>query len=206
MKRNLVLGLAMLFGIAAFAGGQDTASIIPSIEKQRLALEAKRAPKLAQMWREHDLSAADVYAVTGLVYTGSAQSINPTVKIGATTLTKNTHYTLTVTNNVNAGYATGTFQAMAYPYTGKQVCKFYIAPADLSGCTISNIASQVATGSPVCPLPVVKFGATTLTKDTDYEVSYLRNVGTGTNALVICTGIGNFKGQLSKAFTIADAE
>ena len=80
-----------------------------------------------------------------------------------------------------------------------------IAKANLSNSTITSISDKTYTGSAIKPNPVVKMtlnGSTvTLTKDTDYTVTYSNNTNLGT-ATVTVTGKGNFTGTKSTTFKI----
>lgn len=77
-----------------------------------------------------------------------------------------------------------------------------IGQKDISGVTIDSIPNQTYDGgNELKPLPVVKDGATTLKKGTDYTVSYTNNTNAGTATLTI-TGKGNYTGTNSKNFTI----
>ena len=71
---------------------------------------------------------------------------------------------------------------------------------------IGAIPDQPYTGSAIEPLPTVTFNGKTLTKDTDYTLSYTNNVSAGTSAVVTVTGKGNFNGTASKLFTISTGE
>ncbi len=57
------------------------------------------------------------------------------------------------------------------------------------------------TGLPISPKPTVVFRGRTLTKDKDYTVSYTNNQFAGT-ATITLSGIGNFKGTVTKTFKI----
>ena len=73
--------------------------------------------------------------------------------------------------------------------------------------TVASIPDQIYTGSAVTPEPTVTVkgqnGNQTLTKDTDYELSYSSNTEAGTNTAT-CTviGIGNYTGSTSVTFSI----
>ncbi|MBQ3752624.1 MAG: hypothetical protein II864_03645, partial [Prevotella sp.] len=71
--------------------------------------------------------------------------------------------------------------------------------------SFEDIAAVTYTGQALTPDVTVKDGTTTLTKDTDYSVSYEdnENVGTGKATIV---GIGLYSGQVEKTFTINKAD
>ena len=87
---------------------------------------------------------------------------------------------------------------------GSLVKTFEITPYPITDAMVSNITTQAYTGSPVTPTPVVKKGATTLTLNTDYTLSYEDNVKAGTGAKCIVTGKGNYGGVVVKTFTIQE--
>ncbi|MDQ0289312.1 MBG domain-containing protein [Oligosphaera ethanolica] len=80
---------------------------------------------------------------------------------------------------------------------------FGITAKSLAGdtFTIAAIASRAYSGLAQKPTPVVKDGATTLIKDTDYTLTYADNTNVGT-ATVTVTGKGNYTGKTDKTFTI----
>ena len=73
-----------------------------------------------------------------------------------------------------------------------------------SSATIAAISEQTYTGKALTPAPVVKYGATTLTKNVDYKLAYSKNVNAGT-ATVTATGMGRYSGGVSRTFTINKA-
>lgn len=76
---------------------------------------------------------------------------------------------------------------------------------DISPATMSGIVDKYYTGEAITQTPVINLvveGVTvTLTEGTDYELSYIDNVNTGT-ATVTATGIGNYTGTISQQFNI----
>lgn len=92
---------------------------------------------------------------------------------------------------------TGSVSAGPYPDT------FYVtftAKKLMSNATVT-VADQAWTGSALTPAPTVKYGSTTLKKDTDYTVSYKNNTNLGT-ATVTITGKGNYTGTKTATFKI----
>lgn len=202
MKRLFALLAVAVFGMAAFA---DYADIHNELQRRSLLAECARSPKIGVMVKAHCVGLADVSGVTNRVYTGSAVTFDPVVKLGATTLTKTTHYTQTFTNNTNVGKASVKIAATgAGGYFGSLVKTFEITPYPITDSMVSNIVAQAYTGSPVEPKPTVKKGATTLTLNTDYTLSYEDNVNAGTGAKCIITGKGNYGGVVVKTFTIEE--
>jgi uncharacterized repeat protein (TIGR02543 family) len=71
--------------------------------------------------------------------------------------------------------------------------------------TVNAIPAQAYTGSAITPTVIVRDGATILTLDTDYTVSYIGNTNAG-NASVSITGINNYAGSTGSAtFVISNA-
>jgi hypothetical protein len=70
--------------------------------------------------------------------------------------------------------------------------------------TVDPAASKVFTGEGIEPgLSVAKYGANDLTLGTDFTLSYSNNTNVGTDAAVMTiTGKGNFKGTLTRNFSI----
>ena len=75
----------------------------------------------------------------------------------------------------------------------------------LTARMVSDAAAQTYTGEALTPAVTVTDGETTLTKDTDYTVSYENNVNAGTATLTV-TGMGSYAGKVEKQFTIRPAE
>ena len=74
-------------------------------------------------------------------------------------------------------------------------------PSSSEEISISTIPAQTYTGKAVTPIPVVKAGSSTLTRGTDYTVSYRNNVYAGT-ATIIITGTGSYSGSTTAYFKI----
>ncbi len=141
------------------------------------------------------------------VYTGSA--ITPTVTISPVfmdiSFTLNTEgWTKSFENHTNVGTAT-----VKYTKDSETVIKtFNITPKPLAEAMVSDISSQTYIGSAIEPtVTVTDSGVTptkTLVKDTDYTVAYSNKTDVGTANITI-TGDGNYKGTVSKNFTITKA-
>ena len=71
----------------------------------------------------------------------------------------------------------------------------------LAKASMTGITSKTYTGKPLTQLPSVRLGSVTLTRGTDYTLSYKNNVNAGT-ASVTATGRGKYTGSLTKTFTI----
>ncbi len=131
-----------------------------------------------------DITISSIAAVT---YNGLAQTPTVTVMDGSTTLTNGTDYTVSYSNNINAGTATVTITGKGN-YTGTKNANFTINPKNASNLTISSISAVTYNGSAQTPTVTVKDGSTTLTSGTHYTVAYSNNTNAGT-ATVTITGL-----------------
>ncbi len=146
------------------------------------------------------LTSPTVSSIPDKTYTGSPICPTPTVKDGNKTLTRNTDYTLTYKNNTNAGTATVTITFKGN-YSGTKSVTFRILPKKLTSPTIASISNQTYTGKEIKPTPTVKDGSKTLTRNTDYTLTYKNNVKVGT-ATVTVTFKGNYSGSRGVTFRI----
>ena len=87
---------------------------------------------------------------------------------------------------------------------GEATADFTIEPKTLAGSMIASITAAKYTGNAITPEPAVTDG-TALVKGTDFAYDYEKNKAVGT-ATVKITGKGNYKGTVSKNFTITKAD
>ncbi|MCD8335158.1 MAG: fibronectin type III domain-containing protein, partial [Clostridiales bacterium] len=79
---------------------------------------------------------------------------------------------------------------------------FKVTARKLSNATVSSVSSRYTyTAKSITPSPKVKYSSTTLTKNTDYTVSYSNNKKVGTATITI-KGKGNYTGTVTKTFQI----
>ena len=142
-------------------------------------------------------------------YDGKAKKPTVIVKDGAIVLKEGTDYTVAYSNNINIGTARVTVTGKGN-YTGTVTKEFMITNAappeqgvkNLSQCTIKLSKSSYAyDGKAKKPTVTVKDGAAALKEGTDYTATYSNNINAGT-AKVTVTGKGNYKGTVTKNFTI----
>lgn len=179
------------------------------------------------IWVKKDLLGVEVQWDTSLTYNGTAQVPEFTVIDDAgKTLVQGTDYKVLYFTEpyagveadpiekkecVNAGtyyfqivqavddYNGGKNLYIGYPESNDW--RFEIISADLTKAVISAIADQKETGKAITPNFTVKSNNKILTKDKDYTVAFTNNQKAGT-ATVKVTGIGNYKGTVSKSFKI----
>jgi len=143
-------------------------------------------------------------AVTGLTYTGSEQTgvsaadTTYTVSNGSATSAGNYTAVATLADSKNYEWVKGTTTNA----DGNAEISWSIAAQDASKATVTLSPTEYTyDGSAKEPTPTVKVGDITLTKDTDYTVSYSDNTNAGTAKATI-TFKGNYAGTTSKEFTI----
>ena len=146
------------------------------------------------------MSDTSVANVSSQTYTGNGISPLPTITYNKKTLKKDTDYTLSYSNNINAGTATITITGKGN-FTGTTSKTFSISARAMSDTSVANISSQTYTGNVISPLPTITYNNKTLKKDTDYTLSYSDNINAGTATITI-TGKGNFTGMTSMTFII----
>ena len=148
-------------------------------------------------------------------YTGQAQtpaSNDVVVTLGSKTVPSD-QYTISASNNINAGQATVTVTAKADGnYTGSASGKFTIALASLNDAKVEVSGGPFTyDGTSKDPTVTVTLDSKTLSAGTDYTLSYsnsnggdgnLTNAGTVT---VTATGKGNYTGTKTEKFTIGKA-
>ena len=134
-----------------------------------------------------DIQVATVSGVAErYTYTGEAIWPVPTVKDGNRTLVYGTDYLLAYRSCVNPGTGIVIISARGSKYTGVKKIYFEIDPADISSAEISGVEeSYKYTGLGIRPVPTVVVDDKTLTRDTDYSVSYSNNVNVGTATVTI---------------------
>ncbi|GEM_PF-4669937 len=135
------------------------------------------------------------------MYNGKARKPSVTVKIDSKTLKQGTDYTVSYSNNVNAGSKAVVKISGIGNYKGTVTKYFTIKKCSMGKDYITAKVAKSSyeyTGSAIKPSITVYFnGNTKLVKDTDYTVSYLSNKDIG-RGYVVVTGKGNFesKGRL----------
>lgn len=140
---------------------------------------------------------------TSYTYNGQAQTPGVSVVLDGKTLTATTDYTVSYSNNKNAGMATATVRG-AGNYEGSKAANFSIKQAPIKSVDITPVADKVYTGSAITPTPPVYFNGSRLTTAKSYSISYKNNLDAG-RAQITYTGKGNFTGTTTVGFTIVKA-
>lgn len=135
-------------------------------------------------------------------YTGQTYKPVPVVKMGSKVLTEDVDYTVSYSNNRNVGTARVIISGIGV-YSGEKVVTFVIKEKSIENCTVLAVTSQTYNGRLLTPPVVVKDGTTMLKENVDYKLSYRDNYSVGT-AYVTITGIGDYKGSVTKSFAITE--
>ncbi len=145
------------------------------------------------------LEACTLKTIPDMPYAGAYITPELDISYNSIQLVKNTDYTMSVTNNYNLGTANVTINGRGN-FTGTITTTFNIVQQSAENLTYS-IADQEYTGSGITPNPVIKNGTRTLTKGTDYDVTYTNNIepGTATASIVFK---GNYTGSKNVDFKI----
>lgn len=137
----------------------------------------------------------DVEDIPEYTYTG--KKIIPLVNVynDDELLVAGKDYTVSYTNNVNAGQATATITGKGN-YSGKIVKTFTINKADLNNAVCDDII-RTFNGSVQKPAPSVKYGSATLKNNKDFTYSYEGECKEAGLYKITIEGINNYTGSLS---------
>ena len=144
------------------------------------------------------------------VYTGEAQTVNLTVKIGETQLVFGKDYSVSYEDALNVGTATATVEGIGnYAGFSKNKVQFKIVPMPIANVTFEPKNGKWSvgyTGEPVFPVVVAKdkYG-NTLEEGKDYTASgYDNNIEVADGYEVTFTGKGNYTGTYIAAYKITE--
>ncbi len=158
--------------------------------------------------------------VSDMIYTG--EELNPVPKVTADNngnkVIPDSEYTCHYTDNINEGTATITITNKTngnYEIT-ENLKTFTVIPksiandntettdnkSSLKSVSIEDFPDVVYSGEEQMPETTIKYNGMTLKEGRDYVLTYIDNLNAGT-ATVTVTGQGNYKGTVTKTFTIA---
>jgi len=166
--------------------------------------------KAVWTWIVVDISvdASITFAATGdtaykTTYIGAA--VRPAVKVVSRgkTLDAGTDYTVSYSNNTNAGTARAVVKGQG-KYKGSKTLTFAINKQAISKIAVTITKSAIYTGKEITPAVKVTYGKRTLAVGRDYRISYSSNKDFG-KAKVVITGIGNYSGSKTQYFDITAA-
>ena len=143
----------------------------------------------------------------GLIYTGKAIEPKITVKEGTYTLVNGKDYTVSYSDNTDAGTGKLTITGTG-DYLGSQSYNFRIEPADIGyPWSVDKIEDVKFSGKPIMIKLELRspVSGEALTEGEDYTVSYADNVNVGT-ATITVTGMKNHSGTAEMHFKIVSPE
>ncbi|MFA6867015.1 MAG: bacterial Ig-like domain-containing protein, partial [Clostridia bacterium] len=185
----LILILVMVLGLTLVAC-KDT--VVP--DKQITSISVTGVPSDIALNQNLDLSQAQI-----VVYYDNDTSEN-----------------ITLTESQISGFDATILgkQTITITYNGKtyDVEINVIAPIEIkvnesiSVAAVANVESAYQwTGEEIKPVPTVTLGSKVLVLNTDYEISYSKNITISTNddrATITITGIGSYEGNITKTFFV----
>ena len=149
------------------------------------------------------LEGAEV-TVKDLTYNGERQFPTVTVKLGETTLTKNTDFDVNATMQTNAGSYTLTISGNGN-YTGTKTVEWKILPKTIANPTIKVDSGGIYDKTAKTPSVVVK-DDDAIIPNSEYTVSYENNTNAGTATVKITNKEnGNYTVNCSSTFEIQKA-
>ncbi|MBO4433740.1 MAG: hypothetical protein J5852_09450, partial [Clostridia bacterium] len=141
--------------------------------------------------------------IPDVTYNAKAQTPAVKVILNGETLKAGTDYTVSYSNNVNAGTGSAKITGIGN-FTDFQAVTFTIKKAAITPKVTLSATSYTYNGKEKKPSVTVKSGDTTLKNGTDYTVAYSNNVNAGTAAVKI-TGKGNYTFSETVKFAITKA-
>ena len=143
---------------------------------------------------------------SSMTYTGKAKTQTKATEVYCkhTQLTRNTDYKITYENNILPGTATMTISGKGN-YTGT-ITKTFTIRAKLASASLKydslKYTGKARTQSKSTVVTAEIGGESViLTRGKDYKITYKNNVNAGTAVMKI-TGVGNYKGSITKKFRI----
>ena len=146
------------------------------------------------------ISKAGIRKIIDQRYNGNELKPSVSLTYKYKTLKKGTDYTVSYSNNINAGTATVTITGIG-SYEGIASTTFQIKPRSLREVTARKISTQEYTGQEITPKLNLTYKGKTLTENVDYVAVYSNNIEPG-NGVVNIQGKGNFTEQRKLVFSI----
>lgn len=153
---------------------------------------------------QRDISSAQAAKINDVAYTGKANMPAVVLNDLGKTLVKDTDYTVSYKNNINAGTATVTIKGKGN-YSGTRTAAFKVVPQNMSKVSVAKIANQAYTGKAITPTLTVTNGTTRMTVNKDYTVTYSANKKPG-KAKAVIKGTGNYTGSKTVYFYVVPAK
>ena len=134
-----------------------------------------------------------------VIYNGSEQQPEVTVKDGETVLTPGVNYTVAYTDNVNVGMATVTVRGLG-EYDGSRNKTFLIKPKELSNAMVS-LSNTTFTYNGLLQMPAVTVSDGMALTSNDYYITNEGGLDKGTYNVMV-TGRNNYTGTVVRQYAI----
>lgn len=176
----------------------------------RITLAPTEKPEKPDKPEKSDISKCTVtLSATSFKYDGKEKKPSVTVKNRTKVLTAGTDYTVSYSDNIKAGTAKVVITGKGN-YTGSVTKTFKIVEEEKAedigkGELVLSQDKFVYDGTEQKPIVTVKISGKELSLNTDYVISFDKNVNAGI-AVVTVKGTGKYKGTLTGKFTINPAE
>lgn len=144
-----------------------------------------------------------IEAIPNQTYTGSKIEPKLSVSVSNGKLSENIDYSVSYSNNINAGEAKVRITGIGDYDKFASVASFTIVTRSISSAKVADVSAQNYTGKEIKPSLVITYNGKVLKEETDYKLQYFNNKSIGT-ATVYIVGIGNFSGTDSVNFSIED--
>ena len=150
---------------------------------------------------KYDMNKVSISKIPAVNFNGENHTPDMTITYLKKTLAKNTDYTVTYTNNRNAGTAGITLTGKG-KYTGTKTVTFQIKGTAITGMVFEKIPDVPYNGSASRPSVTVKTkDGTQLQAGADYRLIYENTVNKGT-ATVTVVGNGNYTGTKKLTYKV----
>lgn len=144
-----------------------------------------------------------IEAIPNQTYTGSKIEPKLSVSVSNGKLSENIDYSVSYSNNINAGEAKVRITGIGDYDKFASVASFTIVTRSISSAKVADVSAQNYTGKEIKPSLVITYNGKVLKEGTDYKLQYFNNKSIGA-ATVYIVGIGNFSGTDSVNFSIED--
>ena len=134
-----------------------------------------------------------------VIYNGSEQQPEVTVKDGETVLTPGVNYTVAYTDNVDVGMATVTVRGLG-EYDGSRNKTFLIKPKELSDAMVT-LSTTTFTYNGLLQMPTVTVSDGTALTSNDYYITNEGGLNKGTYNVMV-TGRNNYTGTVVRQYDI----
>ena len=147
-----------------------------------------------------NINAAKVTGMENKLYDGTKTTQNVKVELNGIVLRKDIDYTLTFKENINAGTARMIIRGIGN-YSGSLTKRYTIYQRKVGSATLEGLTDAEYTGKKTSLNLKLTYNGMILKEGVDYTVIFKDNINVGT-ARIIIRGMGNWSGELKKAYRV----